>query len=268
MRCSLTACAKRMRSASRFLLKHVAGDFLHRFCFRGGEIDIQLLEDFDAAVHVVPVDGILPAFAELLLAQLAAGLDLLGEALDVFVAGKLLHDLLSFLKGGAPGLGLDVAIHRRKHFSEMAALKIRSLAGDFSAEGVGLLLVAKLPFNIVGEQDRGIPIMAGDFLHHGSMHRIVILLPERHGLGAVAEELLLAHQIHEDRDAFQTVTQRGHEFGLMPQIGLPGRDEIQGNWEGDENRDQAEISCGKKSGSDRQRCTINRRMLQQRYSAG
>ena len=129
----------------------------------------------------------------------------------------------------------------------MPGLGLQAFAGDFRAELVGLLLVAELPFNVVGQHMGGVPIVTGDFLHDRAMDRIVILFAERHRLGPVAEQLLLAHQVHQDRHPLQAIAQRRHELGLMPKVVLASGDKIQGDGEGHENCDQAEITGGEEA---------------------
>ncbi len=125
---------------------------------------------------------------------------------------------------------------------------LRSLAVDLVAELIRLLLVAELSFDVVGQQDGGVPVMPGDFLDDGAVDGVVVLLAEGHGLGAVAEKLLFADEIHQDRDSFQAIAHGGHEILLVPKIAVAGGGQIHGDGERHQNRDQAQISGGEKGG--------------------
>ena len=68
-----------------FVFKDVACHLLHGFDLGGRQIEIERLQNLDAAVHVVAIDRILPAFAKLFFAHLTTGFDLFGQSLDVRV---------------------------------------------------------------------------------------------------------------------------------------------------------------------------------------
>ncbi len=136
-----------------------------------------------------------------------------------------------------------------QHFGQLAAVNVGALGGDFFAEVVRLLLEAELGFDVVGKEVGGFPVLVADFFDDGPAHRVMVLITEGDRLGAVGKELLLAHEVQEDGNSFEPLAQGGHEFSLMAKVAAAGGGEIQGDREGDEDRNQADIPGGQQGGA-------------------
>ena len=174
------------------VLEDAAGGVLHGFGLGGGEVDVELLEDLDAAIDVVAGDGVVPGIEELLFEGLSAVFDVLGDALNLRVVGEGGDEAVGFAEGEGPLLPAAELVDEGEGVGDLAAHVGVSLDGDFLADAVGLLFVAEDGFHFVGEHEGGIPVFPGCLLGDGAAKGFAFALTEGDGLGTLADELLFA----------------------------------------------------------------------------